>query len=113
MQRGVGSPLVITWFRTVDFGKGSLETVALYFFHPLGKDHRFERILGASGSRQDVVTARKLGLEKGGLIQQIVAIDVVAGHFNRQDVFPRPDEISGVPLVHTVVAVPGARGTVT
>ena len=66
----------------------------------------------AVGGGEDLAARNDLGLQERGLVEQVVAVDVVAGHFEGDHVHAGLKLGGEVPLVHAEEAVRAAGWTV-
>jgi hypothetical protein len=77
--------------------------------HAAIEDQGLKRSARSSGRRHHLVAAGHLGLEEGGLVQEGVAVDIVAGHFDGDQIGAGPELLAEVPDVDAIIAV-GAAG---
>ena len=104
----VGAPAVVAGREAIDFGEGPLEAVALHLLHALLEDGAVEGRALAAGGGEDLAAGDDLGLEERGLVEQVVAVDVVAGDLEGDDVRAGLELVGQVPLVHAEEAVRAA-----
>ncbi|OPZ98369.1 MAG: hypothetical protein BWY71_01287 [Planctomycetes bacterium ADurb.Bin412] len=89
----------------VVFNEGTLETVPLYFLHAAGKNRRLKRLALARGGGGHLAVHQQFGLEERRLVEQVVAVDVVSGCLDCQNIFLVPQFPAQIPFIHPVVAV--------
>ncbi len=106
----IGAPGVGAGSEAVVFDKGALEAVALDFLEVLGQEQGREGMGGGAGGGEGLVAGGDFGLEEGGLIEQVVAVDVVAGDFDGDQVGGLEPGSGELVAVDAVIAVRPARG---
>jgi hypothetical protein len=108
---GAVPPAVVAGAHAIVLDEGSLKAVALHLLHPMGQDRGLETGARAGGGGQHFRIGDDLGLEEGGLVQEVVAVGVVAGDLDGKDVAStcRLER----PFVNAAVPVRAASGTVT
>jgi len=108
----LGAPAAVARRELVGLREGALKTVALHLLHPLRQQKGGERLAFAARGGQNPAAHDDFGLQEGGLVQQVIAVGVVAGHLEGDDVCARLELVGEVPLVHPEKAMRAAGGAV-
>ncbi len=97
-------PSIVAFAQAIVLDEGTLETVSLNLLHAMRQNRRVKGCALTSRRGQDLSLADHLGLEEGGFVQEVKAVDVVAGHLDGQDVASLAAVVQG-PFIDAPVAV--------